>query len=268
MINFKLKELDKIVPWGQDSELSLNWFGLTDGDLWLTFGNVTIYEYTKEAMDFWGNKPTKYNDYFLSRFIEDFTEIFDKVSETIPQEFYERTSDLKKYRSDAQKWLDKYYADGDEYDDFYFNEYDNLISWTSQRTLDSGHLVGGPHLSFFRRNDKVRIIWQTDYLMENGVKVWTAKDGSIEMKYSEFVEDIKSFADSFFKEMGKQIESAIAKDWGNIKIDKQRLIEEHRERKNAFYASLALLGQEAEGKTNWVEIKQLFERMTNEIVDV
>jgi hypothetical protein len=76
MINFKLKELDKMAPWGQEPELSLHWFGLTDGDLWLIFGNQTIYEYSKEAMDFWGSKPTPYNDYQLSRFIEDFTRLF------------------------------------------------------------------------------------------------------------------------------------------------------------------------------------------------
>ncbi|MFN4152446.1 MAG: DUF5984 family protein [Candidatus Sericytochromatia bacterium] len=28
MIKFKLRELDKIVPWGQDNKLYLHWFGL------------------------------------------------------------------------------------------------------------------------------------------------------------------------------------------------------------------------------------------------
>jgi hypothetical protein len=58
VINFILRELDKISPWGQEPELSLHWFGLTDGDLWLTFGNETIYEYSKEAINYWGNKST------------------------------------------------------------------------------------------------------------------------------------------------------------------------------------------------------------------
>lgn len=265
MINFKLRELDKIEPWGQEPELSLHWFGLTDGDLWLTFGNQTIYEYSKEAIDYWGNKPTPYNDYQLSRFIEDFTGLFDKIRESIPEEFYDLTKDLKKFQSDTKKWLEINDTDEDNYSDFYFEEYDKLISWTYQRTFDSAHLIGGPWLSFFRRNDKIRTAWETEHTLENGICLWTAKDGSFEMNYSDFIDEIKRFGHSFFTEMGKQVERAVAKDWGQVKVDKERLIEEHQERKNDFYSSLALLEQEPMDKTDWSEIDQLFKRMTSEI---
>ena len=265
MINFKLKELDEILAWGQEPGLSLHWFGLTEGDLWLTFGNVTIYEYSKEAIDYWGNKPTPYNDYQISRFIEDFTELFGKIRETIPEGLYNLTKDLKFFHSQAQRWLDIYELDEDTYNDFYFQEYDKLISWTHQRTIYSGHLIGGPQLSFFRRNDKVRIVWDTEHILENGIYLWTAKNGSFEMDYSAFKEKVRVFGQSFFTRMDKQIESAVAKDWGNIKIDRQRLVEEHKERKNDFFAALLLLDQESTDKTNWAETEHLFNRMTNEI---
>lgn len=231
MINFKLREFDKISPWGQEPNLSLHWFALTDGDLWLTFGKETIYEYSKEAINFWGNKSTSYNNYQLSRFIEDFTGLFDKIRETVPEEFYDLTKDLNKFQTDAKKWLDIYDTDEDEYSDFYFEEYDKLISWTYQRTFDSGHLIGGPHLSFFRRNDKVRIVWDTEHILENGISIWTAKDGSFEMDYSDFMNEIKMFGESFFTAMEKQIELVLEKEWGNIKIDKLRLVAEHKERR-------------------------------------
>ncbi|CAM3930476.1 DUF5984 domain-containing protein [Flavobacterium branchiophilum] len=105
MINFKLRELENIIPWGQETELSLHWFALTDGDLWLKFGNEIIYEYSLEVMNYWGDKPTPYNDYQLSRFIEDFTGIFDKIRETIPKELYDLTEDLKKIQTDAKKMV-------------------------------------------------------------------------------------------------------------------------------------------------------------------
>jgi hypothetical protein len=264
MINFKLRELDQILPWGQEPELSLHWFGLTEGDLWLKFGNETIYEYSKEALSDFGNKSTPYNDYQLSRFIEDFTALFDKISETIPEVFYNLTKDLKKFRADAKKWLDIYGTD-EEYSHFYFEEYDKLISWSHQRTFDSAHLIGGPHMSFFRRKEKVRIVWDTEYLLENGISLWTAKDGSYEMNYTDFIYKIKAFGQSFFTGMDKQIELAIAKDWGNIKIDKQRLVEEHQERKTDFFSMLLLLEQEPVDKTNWTEIERLFNRMAIEI---
>ncbi|WP_226789855.1 DUF5984 family protein [Flagellimonas hadalis] len=264
MINFKLKELDKISPWGQEPELSLHWFGLTDGDLWLTFGNETIYEYTKEAIDLWGNQ-SPYNDYPLSRFIEDFTELFDKIREPIPEAFYNLSTDLKKFQSRTKKWLDKHYTDKDNGNDFYFDVYDTLISWVHARTLSSSHLNYGPQLSFFRYNNKVRVVWDTEHRLKNGTPVWTAKSGSVEMEYTGFVQKIKSFGQSFFAEMGEQIRLAVEKDWGKVELDKQWLVEEHEGRIDEFYFSLALLEQEAEYRTDWAGIKKLFDRMTNEI---
>jgi hypothetical protein len=265
VINFKLREIDEILPAGQEPNLSISWFWLTDGDLWLKFGDQTIYEYTAEAINHWENKSTPYNDYPIVRFIEDFTELFDKIRETIPEEFYVLTKDLKNFQSDSKKWLDIYDSDEDECSDFYFEEYDKLISWTYQRTFGSGHLIGGPHLSFFRRNKKMRIVWDTEHILENGISLWTAKDGSYEMGYSDFVKKIEVFGQSFFSAMDKQVELAVAKEWGNIKIDKQRLVEEHKERKDEFFSTLRLLDQEPTDKTNWTEVEQLFNRMTNEI---
>lgn len=111
----------------------------------------------------------------------------------------------------------------------------------------------------------MRIVWGTEQILENGISLWTAKDGSFEIDYSDFVEKIKVFGQSFFAVMDKQVELAIAKEWGNIKIDKQRLVEEHKERKDEFFSALRLLDQEPTHKTNWAELEQLFNKMTNEI---
>jgi Family of unknown function (DUF5984) len=265
VINFKLREIDDILPVGQEPNLSTSWFWLTDGELWLNFGDQTIYEYSTEAINHWGNKPTPYYDYPLVRFIEDFTELFDTIRETIPEEFYHLTKDLKKLQTDSKKWLDIYDTDEDEYSDFYFEEYDKLVSWTYQRTFDSAHLIGGPWLSFFRRDDKIRIVWDTEHTLENDICLWTAKDGSFEMNYSDFVDKIGVFGQSFFSAMDKQVELAVAKEWGNIKIDKKRLVEEHKERKDEFFSTLRLLDQEPTNKTNWTEAELLFNRMTNEM---
>src|SRR5690606_32832931 len=103
----------------------------------------------------------------------------------------------------------------------YFDEYDRFISWTYQRTLDAIHLVGGPSLSFFRRNNRIRIVWDTERVLENGVSLWSAKNGFHEMDYNDFVNEVKAFGKSFFEEMGKQVQNAVAKDWDEVKVDKQ-----------------------------------------------
>ncbi len=48
-INFRLQELEKVMPFGKEPHLSLHWFGLTDGLLWIDVGTQTIYEYSEAA---------------------------------------------------------------------------------------------------------------------------------------------------------------------------------------------------------------------------
>ncbi|MEE1963955.1 DUF5984 family protein [Allomuricauda taeanensis] len=265
MIHFKLKELDKIVPWGKGSEVSLHWFGLTDGYLWLTFGNETIYEYSQEILDYWRDITMPYVDYQLSRFIEDFTGLFENISEPVPEEFYDLTKDLEKFQSETKNWLNNVDSGRDGLNEEYFEAYDALISWTSIRTMDNGHLVGGPQLSFFRYNQKVRIIWRTDHSLENGINMWAAKNGSLEMDYYEFVQKIKVFGDTFFSRMEEQIRLAVKKDWGSVKIDKKGMISEQKKREKDFHTSLALLEEENGNRTDWTKIKEVLDKMKSEI---
>lgn len=263
MINFKLKDFDKINPVGQEPILS--WFWLTDGDLWLTFGDQTIYEYSKEAMQYFEDKPTPYSDYYIVRFLEDFTGIFEKISAPIPNKFYSLTKNIKQFVNNAKEWLAIYDTAKEKHSDFYYEEYDKLLSWAYKRSFDSAHLIGGPYCYFFRHEEKIRIAWETEHILENGICLWTAQDGSYEMNFSDFVNEVKLFGQKFFEEMDKQIELTLAKEWGNIKIDKAWLVKEHRQRKLEFEKNLSFLEQDSNDETNWTEIEELYKRMTNEI---
>lgn len=264
MINFKLIKFEETIPVGQKPNLSLAWFWLTEGDLWINIGNQTIYEYSKEAIDTFENKTSKYNDYFIARFLEDFTEIFEKISESIPLNFYSLTKNIKQFKNDAEKWLNIFDTDDVKHSDFYFDEYDKLISWTYERNLNSCHLIGGPDLFFFRHKDKIRIVWDTEYTLENGIDLWTAKDGNFEMDFSNFVKEVKLFGEKFFYEMDKQIKLTVEKEWLDIKIDKIGLIEEHKERKIEFKKKLSFLEQEKR-EEKWIELEELYKRMLVEI---
>lgn len=265
MINFKLKDFDKLTPVGQEPDLYLSWFWLTDGALWLNFGDHTIYEYSQEALQYFGGNSSSYNEYYIVRFLEDFTQRFGNISKSIPHRFYTLTENIKLFKEETKKWLDIHNTDEDEHNDFYFNEYDQLTSWTNERLFDSAHLIGGPHLSFFRHEDNIRIVWDTEHTLENGISLWTAKDGSFEMNYSDFVNEVKKFGQAFFEAMDKQIELTIAKEWGNVKVDKGRLVEEHKERKQEFDKNLSFMEQELEDTSNWTEIEELYQRMKSEV---
>lgn len=263
MIHFKLKTYQEIEPVGKSPYLS--WFWLTDGDLWLEIGNQTIYEYTLEAVQYFNHKPSVYNDYYIVRFLEDFTRLFEYIGVSIPKKFYDLTANLEQFENDAQKWLDIYDIDEEELPDFYFNEYDLITSWVYERQMNSAHLIGGPHLSFFRHNDKIRIIWETEYTLENGQTLWTAKNGSHEMLFQDFVDKVEQFGQQFFSTMDKQIEGVLKNDWNNVSVDKIRLVEEHQERKLDFQQKLSYLKKPKVERDNWSEIEILYNRMMSEV---
>lgn len=257
MINFKLKDFDKLEPAGQAPNLYLSWFFLTDGELWLKFGDQTIYEYSKEALQYFGGKQSPYNDYYIARFLEDFSERFEQISISIPNNLYRLTENIQQFKSNTESWLNIHGANE--------NEIDKLTSWMYERLFDSGHLIGGPDLSFFRHKDKIRIVWNTDYTMKKGISLWTAKGGSFEINYADFVNEVRLFGQQFFAAMDKQIELTLAKDWKNITVDKVGLVTEHQQRQLEFDKNLSFLESNTKDKTDWVAIGKLYNQMKNAI---
>ncbi len=260
-INFKLRDIDKIVPWGEERP-SLHWFGLTDSDLWITAGEHTIYEYSDAAREFW-NCDIRYNDYQLSRFLEDFSGIFGSIAESVPGEFY---NIAEEFPGLADRWQELHSDDDDDaFDKWYFDdEYVPLTEWFSEREFDSGHLIGGPNIGFFRRGEKLKIWWHSGYTLENGKSIWTSPSGVLEITYEEFVGEVERFFNEFFGKMDKQVERSLKKDWGKVELDKERLAEENKERRIGFEQKISLLKNDPK-TTDWEKKKQLYKKMCREI---
>jgi hypothetical protein len=157
MINFQLADIDKVLPAGGEDGHHVSWFWLTDGMYWLTIGDQTIYEHSEELIASWGEEATKYCDYYIVRFLEDFTSIFGKIRESVPLKFYGLVDNLIQFRENTQKWAEVIDEDGDEVDEDFVDKHEMLISWYLDRRVSAGHLVGGPKLVFVRHNDKIKI---------------------------------------------------------------------------------------------------------------
>ena len=261
MTHFKLKDIDSVIPIGND----LNWFSLTDGELYLNVENYKLFEYTSQAMQYFDDKTSPYIDYYIARFLEDFTQLFMAIGESIPDHLYELTKNLHYFQENTSKWLSILDKDDDMPSNFYFEEYTSVCSWINNRQLNSSHLIGGPSVYFLRNRDKIRIAWETDQTLDNSIKLWTAKTDSLEMDYIEFVNHVKSFGMGFFKEMTQQVDKALYKDWGQINLDKQKLIQEQIDRELAFQRSISLLIEVKDCQTNWDEIDDLIIQMNTEI---
>lgn len=255
MIHFKLFDISEINPFGlEQKQPTMHWFGLTDGIIWLEFDEIKLFEYSNEIIKFW-NKSNPYNDYYIARFIEDLTSLFSKINESIPLELYQKLNSchkIEKFYNKATKWYNKNQTQ--EGDDSISTKYNLLTNWFCDRLIGNSHLIGGPTFYFLRNEDKIRIIWHSDDRLKNGMQIWTASSGEIELNFNEFKSEIKRFGITFFKAMDIQIEKALTKDWGEINIDKKSLLEEHIERKKDFFFAFEKLNANNVIETNWSEI--------------
>lgn len=260
-INFELQKLEKVMLWGAEPSFSIHWFGLTDGLLWIDAGEQTVYEYSEEAQRYFEGH-SRYNDYQIVRFLEDFSETFPYISESVPKELYDS---IETFDAETEQWKKLHIDEPDEvFDAFYFEAFCELIEWKVNRSFDSGHLVGGPYIGCFRHGDKIKFIWESSYCLESGQSIWTAPCGCCEMSYAEFAASVKNFFEEFFAAMDIQVEQALKKDWGTVSLDKKRLEEENRERKEYFYQQISFLEKNVQ-HTDWNQVKMLYKRMKAEL---
>lgn len=260
-INFQLKEPDQALAFGDELNRVIHWFGLTDGLLWIDVNGQTIYEYNEEAEKYFGC-DIHYNDYQIARFLEDFADTFWYIRESIPEELY---TILDEFNHKAAEWNDLHLDDEDDaYIQFCEKEYSELITWYASRSFDSGHLVGGPCIGCFRCGENIKILWESTFEPENGSNIWTSPKGIFEMPYDEFILAVTEFFDSFFLAMDKQVEKAVAIDWEDISLDKERLVKENEERKAGFYDSLSCLKKSYEN-TDWNKVEEIYEKMEREL---
>ncbi len=260
-INFKLQKLNKIKPFGEKGGYSLGWFGLTDGLLWISVGGQTNYAYGKEARKRF-HHCKKYNDYYLARFLEDFFKTFRYVGEPIPEKLYDN---VENFALRAEKWLDSYGDEADEiYEKFYAEEFFPLYEWYSQRSFDSAHLLGGPDIGCFRCENKIKIVWQSDYALNNGKSIWTAPHGCFELPYNDFVWAVEAFFEDFCAEMDIQTEKALKKNWKKLLVDKQKLVEENGSRRSEFLQCISLL-KNNKTVTDWEKIIAIYQKMTEQV---
>ena len=258
-INYILKKPEKIVPWGDEAK-SLHWFGLTDGLLWIDAGDSVIYEYARPHPDEF-EEQVKYDDYQLSRFIEDILELTPVISESVPEYLFDVIDHLA---DDFQEWKSMYFDRNDEeFERFYDEFYAPLSDWFYDRVLSSGHLVCGPSIGFFRCGDKLKIVWDSDTL-EDGSEMWKFPRGIYETDYQSFVSEVSGFISSFTADMDKQVADVVSKGIPGVYVDTDALVRENEQRKKTFEQQLSCLNSNGDRGTDWDKIRELYVMMCSE----
>jgi len=254
LINFKLRHPAEIIPWG-----GVGWFVLSDGEYWLNLGTVNFYENTDAALNEFGEESGRFVDYNLARLIEDFSELFEHISDSLPDDFYDlaqKENTLFDFYNKASTKIDD--LDEDVINDDEFFRIHKVTEWISDRALTALHLASNPTICFFRNNDNISIVWDASQTLESGVQVWTAGKGNIELSYQEFVAEVTDFKERVFSAMETQIQIASTMDWGYIQVDKARRLAEQVERKEKFEKKIEYLTDvNKPAITNWEEIRQI-----------
>ncbi len=172
---------------------------------------------------------------------------------------------LDEFMTKMDSWKDRYLDDEDDvFEQFYNNEYNELADWYLGRSFDSYHLIGGPFIGCFRCQEKIKIFWESTFKLESGNSIWNSPKGFFEMPYDEFISSVSEFFEAFFIAMDKQVENAVARDWGDISLDKELLVQENAERKLKFYERISFLVT-TDRNTDWHKIMQIYAKMEEEI---
>jgi hypothetical protein len=201
MINFEMCDVDNVALFssGKPPVYKVHWFALSDGMYWLSFAETNIYEYADKFLENMGS-DVKFVDYQIIRLIEDFTELFAEIGEMLPSDLYgivKTPENLQAYLKTAKQWYETHEDfDNDDSDDIW-DKYFQAISWINSRTLTAIHLQNGPNVGFFRFGEKIHILWKTDQVGDDGLRVWSAENGSLTMLFSDFIREIEEFGQFF-----------------------------------------------------------------------
>ena len=230
--------------------------------MWIDVGDSVIYEYLEAHADHDG-MPVKYNDYQLSRFLEDFFNILPYVAESILEYLYDS---VDTHERDLLRWEALYLEKSDEeFSRFAEEQYEPLHDWFYHRSFDSGHLICGPLIGCFRFGERLKLMWDSDRLNDGRTSIWKYPMGTHEIRYSEFVAEISRFFDSFFRDMDNQVAKVVTGGIPGVHVDTDALVRENIQRRHFFEQKVNALTSEDRIHTDWDAVKRYFDKMMSEI---
>jgi|GEM_PF-540695 len=225
LFEFRLRLLEEVQPW-EDSEkpanLSIDWFGLTDGWYWLNVGGErALFEYANVERD------GRYMEYQVARLFQDLSHILASVLEPVPADL------IPTIREEAgMAWYEKFERwdeqqgkssmDGDPG----WNLRGDAWEWVRRRSLCP--LGGDPHIQFWSDEAMVYLCWDSrDCLEADGSQRWANPEGSYQLPRADFIAEVESFQRRLAEQMGERIERTLRGAFGpEVEIEPEYLREE------------------------------------------
>lgn len=244
LFDFYLRPLEEVHPWGEQPNLSLSWFGFTDGFYRLKVGSEYLLNYSHQFVQYGTEHfPDAYRgsftDYYVVRLWEDVLTMLPDILEPLPVElvrqFEENGSSWLQWRQTASAWSDQQPDNNQSWEIF-----DAATSWQSDRFLDAGYLRNAPRIWFWSTAHDVTINWDNTGILFEGIPVWSASQGTYRMARHEFLDAVRTFHEKLMREMGERVEH-VCDRWHHpdVHVDTQHLRYEQQDRQTWLDKSLA-----------------------------
>lgn len=254
LIGFRLLPLARTQPWGRPGNLTLHWFGLTDGCYWIEVGANRLFEYSEAAQ---AAGTARYCEYQVVRLYEDLLDMLPHILEPVPGSLIQYLSGdtAIHWRANFDAWCHRS-SDGLDEDRFY-QIIDDATSWSGARHLDSAYLSPSANVSIWSDAASVHFEWDNRGRLIDGKPAWSALLGTYPLPRAEFIEEIRSFNKRLMDQMSERVEEVLAGALASdINIDMPALVREHEQRSRALEDALRFQPQ-----TDWGRVEASIEEI-------
>lgn len=259
IFEFELNPIEEIHPWGESPNLSLSWFGFTDGKYRIKVGKEFLLNYSEEYTEYCKKKYPDYSfnttfvEYQVVRLWEDILEMLPSILEPIPIEIqYFFTSGYEEYLNLQNNFLDWQKVEilngVKESDTLAFSEL--AIYWIDDRRLDNQYLTNSARIWIWSDEKDVIFSWDNREIKVEDIPVWTAVQGNYRISKEDFINEVQKFDSSLISQMNGRVET-ICHNWNKpeIKVDFEYLKSEQKNRATWLEATLKNIR-----KTDWNEV--------------
>jgi hypothetical protein len=223
IFEFELLPVEDVVPWGKGDDRSLSWYALTDGWFRMRLGEHVLFEYSDEILAHW-NTADRGAQYMVVAYARDILQCVAPGIAPLPPFFAKLATDwdlVARLRSDSE-------------DDIY-----TAFRWLGERSPWISYLNAGPEFAFIRTGDDVQIHWDNRRLTIDGIRAWTATEGSYVLPVDEFLRECRGFADRLLEAMKERIDGIEAGTMRpQIEVDVAALREQHERFRTEFAQDL------------------------------
>jgi hypothetical protein len=221
-IRFKLRDIDKIEPWGQPGQRQLHWFALTDGVYCIDTPAGRLLEHACESDPDLGEPWCDYN---VVRLCEDLCELWPSVREPVPIDIADRYfawHAREGHRIDETN------------DDALYDLWYEASSWWHERQLDFGYLGLAPKVHLWRTGSEAHLDW-------TALAPWLLPEAKLSFLFETVHDAVVRFVQALLADMAARVTAIQTSNWQprDGVLDIQGLVAEQAQREAKARSALA-----------------------------